>query len=45
MPPVKVPQEDLVADEIVEYLKPFSEPAGPLKVRKVTYVDGRFDIV
>lgn len=44
-PPEKVPQEDLVADEIVAYLKPYSKDGSRLSVRKVTYVEGRSNVI
>jgi hypothetical protein len=31
--PDLVPKEDLVADEVISYLKPYSAPHGPLEVR------------
>lgn len=43
--PDLVPQEELVADEVIEYLKPFSKPDGPVIVRKVTYAEGRSNLI
>lgn len=43
-PPDKIPKEDLIANEIIEYLKPYST-GGKLSVRKVTYVEGRSNII
>lgn len=44
-PPTLVPQEDLAADIVVKFLEPFTEPKGPLKVKKYTYVEGRSNLV
>lgn len=44
-PPDHVPQEDLVADSVIEYLAPHSGDNGPLEVRKVTYVEGRSNLI
>lgn len=44
-PPVKIPQEDLICDATIEYLKDVTEPIGPLKVRKFTYVEGRSNLM
>lgn len=44
-PPELVPQEGLIADTIVEFLKPVTAPNGPIKVTKYTYVEGRPNLV
>jgi len=41
----KVPNEDRVADTVIQYLKPYSKPDGPLVVRKITYVEGRSNLI
>lgn len=43
--PTLTPREDLAADIVIEYLKPYTAPNGPLKVRKVTYVEGRSNVI
>lgn len=44
--PKVIPQEELVADIVIDYLKPYStEQGGPLKVRKITYVSGRSNVI
>jgi len=45
MPPTRVPQEDLAVECVMEYLKPYIEPYGPLKVKKITYVEGRSNLI
>lgn len=44
-PPTKIPQEDLIADAAIEYLQDVTEPKGPLKVKKFTYVQGRSNLM
>lgn len=48
-PPEFTPTEDLVANEVVEYLKEWtkseSNPHGALEVRKVTFVEGRPNVI
>jgi acetylornithine deacetylase len=44
-PPALTPQEDLVADLVVAHLKPLTIPDGPLDVRKITYKEGRSNVV
>jgi acetylornithine deacetylase len=44
-PPMFVPKEDLVADEVLAVLKPFIEPEGPLQVKRCTYVEGRSNLI
>jgi hypothetical protein len=44
-PPDLIPQEELPANEIVEFLKPYTYPNGPLLVKKFTYVPGRSNLV
>jgi len=40
-----IPQEDLIADLVVDHLAPHSGTNGPLKVRKVTYKAGRSNVI
>jgi acetylornithine deacetylase len=40
-----IPQEDLIADAAIEYLADYSEPKGPLKIKKHTYVEGRSNLI
>lgn len=40
-----IPQEDLIADAAIEYLAEYSEPKGPLRVQKHTYVPGRSNLI
>jgi len=44
-PPALTPHEDLIADLIVGHLKPFTAPDGPLEVRKITYKEGRSNVI
>ncbi|VAI48162.1 unnamed protein product [Triticum turgidum subsp. durum] len=46
-PPALVPQEDLVAQHVVDALRPVSTDTGggPLVVRKVSYTDGRSNVI
>lgn len=39
-----IPQEELVADMVVAFLAPYTQPKGPLKVRKCTYKAGRSNV-
>jgi len=45
LPPNLVPQEELAADCVVKYLAAYTEPKGPLKVRKLTYKPGRSNVI
>lgn len=44
-PPSLIPQEDLVASIVVEELAPFTQPNGPLEVRKLTYTANRSNVM
>lgn len=45
-PPALIPKEDLVADQVIDFLTPYSTAkGGPLKIKKVTYVEGRSNVV
>lgn len=45
-PPKLVPREDLVADIVIKYLSPYTiENGGVLQVRKITYVEGRSNVI
>jgi acetylornithine deacetylase len=46
-PPNLVPQEDLVAEHVVDALRPVSTDTGggPLVVRKVSYAEGRSNVI
>ena len=44
-PPELVPQEELVADLVVEELASVSNGNGPLQVKKLTYVSGRSNVI
>jgi len=44
-PPRLVPQEGLAADVVVAFLEPYTHPKGPLKVRKITYKEGRSNVI
>lgn len=46
-PPALVPQEDLVAQHVVDALLPVSTETGggPLVVRKVSYAEGRSNVI
>ena len=46
-PPVHRPQEDLVAQHVVDALRPVSTETGggPLVVRKVSYAEGRSNVI
>jgi acetylornithine deacetylase len=45
-PPDHIPKEELAADIVIDYLKPYStELGGPLIVRKCTYVPSRSNLV
>lgn len=46
-PPNHVPQEDLVAQHVVNALRPVStdKGGGPLVVRKVSYAEGRSNVI
>ncbi|KAL6911756.1 hypothetical protein ACP4OV_000561 [Aristida adscensionis] len=46
-PPCHVPREDLVAQHVVDALRPVSTDTGggPLVVRKVSYADGRSNVI
>lgn len=43
--PVLIPKEDLAVNEIIEFLKPVSEPNGPLVVKRCCYVPGRSNLI
>ena len=43
--PPLIPNEDLIADIVIEYLKPYSGADGPLVVEKITYVNGRSNVI
>nr|CAB3447566.1 unnamed protein product [Digitaria exilis] len=46
-PPTHMPQEDLVAEHVVDALRPVSTDTGggPLVVRKVSYAEGRSNVI
>jgi len=45
-PPKLIPQEGLVADTVIRYLRPYcTEVGGPLKLRKLTYVANRSNLI
>jgi len=39
------PQEDLIVDLVVAFLAPYTQPKGPLIVRKITYKPGRSNCI
>lgn len=44
-PPDIIPQEEIIADLVIAFLKPYSQPNGPLIVKKITYVKGRSNVI
>jgi acetylornithine deacetylase len=40
-----IPNEDKASDIVMEALKPYTQPLGPLKVERVTYVEGRGNLL
>lgn len=43
--PVLTPQEDLAANEVIEFLKAVTVPEGPLVIKRCSYAPGRSNLI
>lgn len=44
-PPLQIPEERLAADIVLEYLRPYTAPNGPLEVKVVEYQENRTNLI